>query len=381
MTPHIANIRMRPRKRLREEATRKDKLSEEEECTNGKDHCNSEDEFDIPYAIRDDQNRSLQLSCVLSQTKKEPLRPGDVIVYPPPLGISGYSEHRIGQVLTTEAPYTVTLDNGDVLLSAEIVVRRLMEYRRQQWFPHDGISRPLGQFRIRSNDDAHNVPRLSPELRKRLEQRLPSQNSKSIRVEQNHYHTSNSSNEDDSNDDGDSSSSSSSSSASSSELSTLLKTAMDSASKYRRIMHAAEDGTPTESLPVPKSPPPPPPPFRLSLSKQNQGSAKVPITSVTSRKNSSYIGRPPLQHYTGDEDVYDIRRPISERTVLSPLPKYLPSDCETPHVPSRTIQILCAANPKNEIPPTCTGDDDDDDILRSPTGQQTAIPPSHRAAY
>jgi hypothetical protein len=381
MPPHMSKVAgsmQQPplsRKRRRDETKRwkKGNLSdtseeEEEQMKTTKEHY---DELDIPYAIRDDQNQSLQLSCILSETRKEPLRPGDVIVYPPPMRIAGYSDApRLGQVLSTALPHTVTLDNGDVLLSENVVVRRWMEYRSQQWYPHDGMARPLGQFRIRPEAHAaRNLPRLPPELRKRLERKLlpstePNVPSTSKQMEQN---TKQKVAKDDSsreNDASDSDDSSTASSSSSSELSILLQEAMSSASKCQIMSAVVQDLDPSE-----QSTPPKMSSQRLSLSKQNQGSAKVPTPSAVNTRT--------FLPTSDDDDDDDLLRPLGwkRRTDKIPTanrpPKY--------PAPPRLFQGWSATisqKPRNEDHPSTNTSDDEDDILRPTRGLRTeSIPP------
>jgi hypothetical protein len=382
MTPRIVKInsgnRRRPpsRKRLRQEETkrlRNDALSDssegEAEVKASKAYSyDDDDELDIPYAIRDDQNQALQLSCILSETKKEPLRPGDVIVYPPPLRISGFSDQpRLGQVVSTELPHIVTLDNGDVLLSGDVVVRRWMEYRSQQWYPHDGIARPLGQFRMRQ-DKGQSIPRLPPELRKRLERKLlpskPNEQLKSNQQKKQKIEKNDEIYKDDASRERDASESddSSTASSSSSELSTLLQEAMDSASKCRMLPAMEEDAS-IDFTPLKV------PPQRLSLSKQNhsQGSTKVPTPSAVNNR----IGLP-----TSEDDEEDLFRPIDlkrtgdNKSSAGRPPKY--------PIPSCLIQGSTTTNPlkkKGGEAPSAHSDDDDDDILR-PQGFRNAKSPS-----
>jgi hypothetical protein len=131
--------------------------------------------LDIPYAIRDDKNKQLQLSCALSRVPKEPIRPGDVISYYHPTSITGSKDgYRIAQVLATTTTHpretanhptpnnknchtnnnnnnnnnngpVLSLDNGEYLPS-DCHIRRIMEYRDGRWYPHDGITRPIAQF-------------------------------------------------------------------------------------------------------------------------------------------------------------------------------------------------------------------------------------------
>lgn len=80
----------------------------------------------------------------------EPLRPGDVILYTHPAVVAGSrNSSRVTQILSTDPDLgmPLSLRNGE-LLPADTYVRRIKEYKYGRLNDHDGISRPIENFRF-----------------------------------------------------------------------------------------------------------------------------------------------------------------------------------------------------------------------------------------
>lgn len=106
-----------------------------------------ESEMDVPYAHGFDETQA-RLASELSDTRREPLRPGDVIFYCHPAFVAGSKQGlRVTQILQTDpaAEFPLDLDNGDFLLS-ECKVKRIQEYRRGRLYQHAGIFKPIENF-------------------------------------------------------------------------------------------------------------------------------------------------------------------------------------------------------------------------------------------
>jgi hypothetical protein len=115
----------------------------------------STDEVDmeVPYtqalgSAEEDEEISAFRGC--SHKRKEPLRPGDVIMYYNPIFIAGKVEGlRKAHVLETDpdADFPLELDNGEYI-PKDTTVKRIKEYRNGTLLEHPGISRPIENFRI-----------------------------------------------------------------------------------------------------------------------------------------------------------------------------------------------------------------------------------------
>jgi hypothetical protein len=114
------------------------------------DSVMDDSDMDVPYT----QNLGLfddaVLALELSDRKKEPLRPGDVILYNHPVFVAGSKESiRVTQVLSTDPDQRMPLSlaNGE-FLPADTYVRRIKEYKNGALIEHPGISRPIENFRF-----------------------------------------------------------------------------------------------------------------------------------------------------------------------------------------------------------------------------------------
>jgi hypothetical protein len=110
-------------------------------------------DLEIPYA----QNLGLQqdtrviiTSRLSGASKKEPLRPGDVIQYSNPIFVAGTAHAlRVTQVIATDPTCDIPLQlqNGEIL-PPDCLVQRVREWRRGRLYRHCGISRCIEDFRF-----------------------------------------------------------------------------------------------------------------------------------------------------------------------------------------------------------------------------------------
>ena len=127
-------------------------------------------ELDIPYAHAFDETQA-RLSSELSNVRKEPLRPGDVICYSNPLfGAGSKQGRRVTQILQTdpESEFPLDLDNGEYLLP-ETKIKRIREFRHGCLYKHEGITRPIEHFLYTKASLTPNEQEQLPGLQQQIE--------------------------------------------------------------------------------------------------------------------------------------------------------------------------------------------------------------------
>ena len=127
-------------------------------------------ELDVPYA----QNLGLPgddaklLASSLSNKRKEPLRPGDVILYHNPMFVAGTRQSlRVTQVVKTDPTQRnipLELDNGEILPS-DTRVKRIREYYDGNLYDHPGIFRFIRDFRFTAKSLSPKERSILPGLR------------------------------------------------------------------------------------------------------------------------------------------------------------------------------------------------------------------------
>jgi hypothetical protein len=134
----------------------------------------SSSELEVPYAQNFDETQ-IRLHSELDDVCKEPLRPGDVIVYHHPMFVK---EIRVAQVIaihdnnnslrdpknhdSDSNSIPLELSNGECL-PADTYIQRIREYRQGTLYPHAGLSRPIQNYKILSMRGRHRRRHRLPE--------------------------------------------------------------------------------------------------------------------------------------------------------------------------------------------------------------------------
>ena len=130
------------------------------------------EELDVPYAqkLGLPGEDAIILASSLSTKRKEPLRPGDVILYHHPMFVAGTRQSlRVTQVVRTDPNHHIPLelDNGEIL-PPDTRVKRIREYHGGKLYDHPGIFRSIQHFRFTAKSLSAKERSILPGLRSQV---------------------------------------------------------------------------------------------------------------------------------------------------------------------------------------------------------------------
>lgn len=158
--------------------------------------------LEIPYAQDFDGSQMIYQS-LLTDTKKEPLRPGDIIMYDNPMYVATTKQAvRVTQVLQTrrnlndiddDDTFPLELANGEYI-PGDTQIRRIREYLNGKLYPHSGLYKPISMFTYQNAtlDSKHGDDGLQRQIQK-IQQIIYSTKHE---IENNNFHIDNDDNDD-----------------------------------------------------------------------------------------------------------------------------------------------------------------------------------------